>query len=43
MENITEDTNLSDFKEEIEMPYEDGPAQEYCKLLLKEFAKLGRI
>ena len=32
--------NLSDFEEEIEMPNEDTPEQEYCKLLLKEFVKL---
>ena len=41
-ENITEDTNLSDFKEEIEKPNEDAPTQEYCKLLLKEFVKLRK-
>ena len=42
METITEDMNLSDFEEEIEMPNEDAPAQEYCKLLLKEFMKLRK-
>ena len=42
MENITEDMNLSDFEEEIEMPNEDASAQENCKLLLKEFAKLRK-
>ena len=41
-ENITEHMNLSDFEEEIEMPNEDVPAQEYCKLLLKEYAKLRK-
>ena len=41
MENITEDIYLSDF-EELEMPNEDAPAQEYCKLLLKEFVKLRK-
>ena len=42
MENITEDMNLSDFEEELEMPTEETRAQEYCKLLLKEFVKLRK-
>ena len=42
MENIIEDMNSSDFEEEIEMANEDAPAQEYCKLLLKEFVKLRK-
>ena len=42
IENIAEDMNLSASEEELEMPDEDAPAQEYCKLLLKGFVKLRK-